>query len=167
MAAKIFAASASVIALSTRSPICWMGDADDSRCHAGPRGREDLGGRLGVELADQRSERGRVEVVHGGSWGGELDGVTALGGQVQVGPGDDILVGACRQSMQAESPQYPAEADLGADQFEPVVGGAGEHHVGYPGKSLAHNVDDLGVNDVAHEQDLVVTKRFGGRGDRE
>ena len=110
---------------------------------------------------------GRVEVVHGGSWGGELDGVTALGGQVQVGPRDDILAVARRQSAQAESPQHPAEADLDADQFEPVVGGASEHHVGYPRESLAHNVDDLGVEHVAHEQDLVVTKRIGGRGDRE
>ncbi len=65
---------------------------------------------------------------------------------MQVGPGDDILAGASRQSTQAEPPQHPAEADLDADKFEPVVGGAGEHHVGYAGKSLAHNVDDLGVD---------------------
>ena len=93
--------------------------------------------------------------------------MTPLGGQVQVGPRDDILAVASRQSAQAESPQHPAEADLDADQFEPVVGGAGEHHVGYPRESLAHKVDDLGVEHVANEQDLVVIKRIGGRGDRE
>ena len=57
-----------------------MCDADDIRCHAGPRGREDLGGRLGVELADQRSQAGRVEVVHGGPRRRELHGMTPLGG---------------------------------------------------------------------------------------
>ena len=57
-----------------------MGDAYDIRCYAGPRGREDLGGRLGVELADQRSEACRVEVVHCGSRRRELHGMAPLGG---------------------------------------------------------------------------------------
>ena len=42
-----------------------LGDVDDTRCHTGPCGRENLGGRLGVELADQRCEAGGVEVVYG------------------------------------------------------------------------------------------------------
>ena len=86
---------------------------------------------------------------------------------MQVGPCDAVLAVASRQSAQAESPHHRSEADLGADQFEPVVGGASEYHVGYPRQSLAHKVDDLGVEHVAHEQDLVVSKRIGGRGDRE
>jgi hypothetical protein len=57
-----------------------MGDAHDIRCHARPRGREDLGGRLGVEPADQRSQAGRVEVVYGGPRRRELHGMTPLGG---------------------------------------------------------------------------------------
>ena len=144
-----------------------MGGADHVGGDAGSGGGEDLGGRLGVEPADQRGEPGRVEVVHGRPWGGELHGMTPLGGQVQVGPRDDVLAGARRQSTQAESPQHPAEADFDADKFEPVVRGAGEYHVGDPRESLPHNVDDLGVEHVAHQQDLVVTKRIGGRGDRE
>jgi hypothetical protein len=86
---------------------------------------------------------------------------------VQVGPGDDIRVGARRQFLQAKPAQHPAEADFDADKHEPIVDCAGEHHVGYAGKSLAHNVDDLGVDDVASEKDLVVAKRLGGRSDRE
>jgi hypothetical protein len=58
----------------------WMGDADDIRCDAGPRGGEDLSGLLGVELGDQRGEAGRVEVVHGRSWRRELYGMAPLGG---------------------------------------------------------------------------------------
>jgi hypothetical protein len=57
-----------------------MGNAEDICCHAGLRGRDDLGGRLGVELADQRSEGGRVEAVHRGSRRRELHGMTPLGG---------------------------------------------------------------------------------------
>ena len=51
--------------------------------------------------------------------------MTPLGGQVQVGPRDDILAGAGRQSAQAEPPQHPAETDLDADKFEPVVARCG------------------------------------------
>ena len=68
--------------------------------------------------------------------------------------------------MQAEPAQHPGEADLDADEFEVVIG-AGQHHVGDPGQPLADDVDDLGVQNVTHQQDLVVVERIGGRVDRE
>jgi hypothetical protein len=139
-----------------------VSDADHLGRDAGSFGGEDLGRRVGVEAADQGCETGSVEVMHPGSGGRQLHGVSPFGGQVQVGPGDDVLPGACRESRKAEPPEYPAEPDLDADQFEPLVGGRCEHHVGDSGEALARDVDDLSVEDVAPEQDLVDAKGIGG-----
>ena len=144
-----------------------MGGADDIRGDARARGGENLGCRLGVKSADQRSEPARVEAMHSGPWGGQLHVMTPFGGQVQVGPPDDVLAVAAGQSAQAEPPEHRPEADINADKFQPAADGAGEHHVGDPCESLADHVDDLGVEHVAHQQDLVVVKRIGNRADRE
>jgi hypothetical protein len=76
---------------------------------------------------------------------------------MQVGPGDDVLIGARRQPLQTKPPQHTTEADLDADKCEPAGRCAGEQNVSYAGESLAHNVDDLGVDDVANEEDLIDT----------
>ena len=57
----------------------------------------------------------------------------------------------------------PPKPDLHADELEVLVGGAGEHHVGDPGESLPDDVDDLGVEHVAHEQELVVVDGVADR----
>ena len=112
-----------------------MGGAD----HVGGDARARVAAR--TSAADSVSSRltsaaspARVEVVYGRPWGGELHGMTPLGGQVQVGPRDDVLAVARRQSAQAESPQHPAEADLDADEFEPVVRRCGRAPRRRPGR---------------------------------
>ena len=99
-----------------------MGGANDVGGDAGSASGKNLRRRLDVESADQCGEAGSVEVMHRGSRGGQLDGMAALGGQVQIGPCDDVLVGVRGKSPQAKSPQHPTETDLDADQFEAVVG---------------------------------------------
>ena len=165
MAATISAAYGSGIARSTRSPTAMIGNAD----HVGGPARsgrgEHIGGRFGVEPVHQRGESGRVEVVHRRSGSVQLDGVPSFGSQVQIGPGHYILAGMSRQSSKAESAKHSTEPDLDADEFEPADGCSGQRDIGDARESLPHHIDDLGVEDVAHQQDLVVDQAFGDRSD--
>jgi hypothetical protein len=147
---------------------------DDRMCCAnhllgdpGSGSREDFGRRLDVESAHQSGQAGCVEAMDRGQRGGQLDCVTALRGQVQISPSDDILVGMRGKAPQAKSAQHSAETDLDADQFEAVVCAASKDDIGNPCHPLPHDVHDLGVEDVAHEQNLVLCKRIDRRGDRE
>lgn len=79
-------------------PHVRVAGADDLGGDAGAPDGENLGGRLGVQPAHQCGESSRVEVVYRRSWGCELHGMTALRGQVQVGPRKGVLPGARRQS---------------------------------------------------------------------
>lgn len=79
---------------------------------------------------------------------------------MQVRPRDDVLAAGTRGG-QAQPLQYRAEAHLDADQFEAAPAAAGQHDVGHPGQPLAHDVDDLGVQHVARQQDLAVTECRG------
>ena len=111
--------------------------------------------RLDVEPADQCGESGSVEAMDRGSGGGQLDRMAALRGQVQISPCDDVLVGVGGKSPQAKSTQHCTETYLDADQFEAVVRAASKDHVGDPCHPLPHYVHDLGIEDVAREQNLV------------
>jgi hypothetical protein len=72
-----------------------------------------------------------------------------------------------RQSGQAQSPEHRVEPDLDSYQFESAVSRPRECDVGDPRESLPHDVDDLGVEHVANQQDLVVAESFWDRVDRE
>ncbi len=70
---------------------------------------------------------------------------------MEVGPRDDVLA-AGAHGGQVQPLQYRAEAHLDTDQFEAAAATASEYDVGHPGQPLAHDVDDLGVQHVAHQQ---------------
>ena len=144
----------------------FSGDRYGTDCVGGDARTGDgknLSCRLGVEPAYQCGESGGVEVMNSGSRGSQLHGMTSLGGQVQIGPGDDVLAGVGGQSPQAKSLQHRAETDLDADQFEAAVRAARKHHIGDPRHSPSHDVDDLGVKDIAYQQYLVVCERIDRR----
>ena len=142
-----------------------MGFVDHFGSHAGSRSDEHFCRRFDVEPADERREPSRIQVVHGRTWGSQLDGMAAIGGQMEVSPCHDVLVVVRRQSTKAESPQDSAETDFNTDDYAPVVGVARDYDVGDSRKTLPRNVDDLGVQDVATQQDLAVTKRIVDRVD--
>ena len=136
------------------------GDAGAGRC-------KNLDRRLEVEPADQSGESGSVEMVDGGSRGGQLHGMAPLGSQVQICPGDHVLTSVGGQSPQAKSLQHRTETHLDADQFKAAGRAASKDDITDPRQSLPHDVHDLGVEDVAREADFVVAERTNGRGDRE
>lgn len=74
-------------------------------------------------------------------------------------PFHDIAWCPRRQLGQAESSQYCAETDFDADQFESIPGHRGERDVGHPGESPTDDIDDLGVEDISHDQNLVAMQR--------
>jgi hypothetical protein len=128
---------------------------------------EDVRRRLDVEPADQRGEFRSVEVVDSGSGGSQLHSMPPLGSQVQIGPCDDVFANVGGKSPQPKSPQHRTEADLNTDQFEAAVRAPIEDHIRGPCHPLSKYVHDLGIEDVANEQNLILCKRVNGRRDRE
>ena len=115
-----------------------IGGTDCVGGDAGPRAaRTSVADSMSSRLISAAS-RGSVEVMDRGSGGGQLDRMAALGGQVQIGPCDDVLAGVRGKSPQAKSPQHRTETDLDADQFEAVVRASSEDHVGDPCHPLPH-----------------------------
>ncbi|CAN5791413.1 hypothetical protein BH09ACT7_BH09ACT7_38920 [soil metagenome] len=137
---------------------------DHPSCHQGAGGGENLGRRLGVEPFDQCREPGRIQMMHGGSGRGQLYGVASVGGEVEVSPRHDVVAGAGRQSWQAESSKHSTEPDLDTNQFESVVGSSRERDIGDSREPLTHDVHDLGVEDVPHQQNFVSTQIGTGGG---
>ena len=67
------------------------------------------------------------------------------------------------EASHSESAEDSAKSEFDAEHFERVVRRAGQDHVGHPGQALAGDVDDLGVEHVAGQQDLVGGERDGRR----
>jgi hypothetical protein len=90
-----------------------------------------------------------------------------LGGQVEIGPCDDVLMRVGGQSPQAKSTQHRTETDLDADHFEAATRAPIEDHIGDACHTLTRCIDDLRVEHVTDEQDLVLRKRTSCGGDCE
>ena len=145
--------------------------------HTGFAGGQDLGGGVGIDPAHQGGQAGRVKAVHGRARGRELHQVSPIRGEVQIRPGDDVVTESGDDAPQSPSPQsqpaqsqpaqHGAESHLRAEEFEPTLSSRDEQHVGDPGQSLADNVDDLGVQHVAPQQDFVGSQCLRQRVDLE
>lgn len=167
MAATMRAARCRGIARSTRSLTSGCATRRASAATSGSRTlRISVAESVSTRLTRAASARGG-EAVHGGPRGGQLNRVATLGGQVQVGEGDDVGAATPGQPGQPQPAQHGGEADLDPGDIQPGVRGAGQQHIGDPGQSLTRHVDDLGVQQVTAEQDLGRVQGLGERADPE
>ncbi len=90
---------------------------------------------------------------------------------MQIRPGDHVPGADRCHSAQPQPAQYRAEPHLHADHLQAGSAGPagdGQHHIGHPGQPLPGDVDHLGVEHVAGQQDLVagqgVDRRRGRSG---
>ena len=130
-------------------------------------GGQDVGGRFDIEPVDQLGHSVRVEVVDGGSGSRQVDVVTSFGCQVQVGPVHDVPAHAAGQASTVRAGAAHRRIRPRHREFEPPVRRRDRQDVGDPGESLTDDVNDLGVQHVAHQQDFIATEAVDGRGDRE
>ena len=121
MAATICSIASPGIARRTRSPTTGCAARTASAATRGPLAVRTSVADSTSSLLTSSGESGSVEAMDSGSRGGQLDRMAALGGQVQISPCDDVLVGVRGKPPQAKSTQHRTETDLDADQFEAVV----------------------------------------------
>jgi hypothetical protein len=124
------------------------------------RHRRDHVGRVaGGQEGDEVCEFTLVEPVDRRGRARQLDRVAACTGEVEAAPVDSLLPDAFGRTVQAESPQDRRDPDIDRDGLEVTVVSAREQHIPDALHATAGDVDDLGVEDVPHEEQLVVGER--------
>jgi heat shock protein HslJ len=147
----------------------------DAGAHLGMRRRQrgarqggiDRGGHvgrvLGGEPGQQVGQADAVQAVQRTGGDRQLHVVAPGRGQVQVAPVDRLLGQALGQSVESEAAHDRAEADVDRCGLEPG-GGPHQQHVAHALDALSRDVDDLGVQHVAAQQQLVIGQRQGAPG---
>lgn len=89
--------------------------------------------------------------------------MTSFRRQVQLRPRHDVVCHVGGHAGQAEPAQHAPEAHLDADELEARVGRPHQGDVGNSREAAPDDVDDLGVENVPHEQDFIVGERVDVR----
>jgi len=156
----------------------WLGGAQQSmqpasqvgmgevECFAGPlrgHGAEHIDGVCRWQTSDQFGQLAGIEAVQCGRAGGQLHGMAPGRGQVEIGPGHHMLGQMVGTAPQAEAAHEGGGPHLDAHRYEVAIPRF-DDDVADPIDPVAHDVDDLGIEYVATQQNFVLEER-AGRGD--
>ena len=142
-----------------------MGDRTSSTSRSGTI--EHLGGSIDIESCHQCGEVTVGEPVHRTGRRVQLHQMTSIGCEMQIRPGDGLILRTICEPAKSEPFEHPVESDLHGEDLETAIGASGERHIGDPGEAMADHIDDLGVEHITAQQQFIGGQLLTHRFDRE
>jgi len=108
-----------------------------------------------VEFGQQLGKAAGVEAMNGRGRCAQLNVMPPIGRQMKVAPVDCLFPETAAESAHPKAPNDSTHANVDSGDLETAVLDEGEKNVGHSGHAMPIGIEDLGVQNVAPQQEFV------------